>query len=288
MSSLSTSSEILVSICCTAYNVERYIKEAIDSFLMQTTTFRFEIIIGEDLSTDNTRNIVREYSLKYPDLIQMVISDNNVGVIKNYNRIIDKARGRYIAICDGDDYFNDPKKLQKQVEFLENNAGYVICCHYSYLVNEDSRIIYASENLKPLSYTFSDISIGKKAETRNSTMMIRNDLSFKKFTKAEWLLSCHSQDTFMKLFITFLTGEKIYVMPELLGSYRKHSASISKKSATILAPRFRNDFNLMINHFTFTAGQKRLLFKRYLKRFFFYDLKKLRFIPIISTVKSLI
>ena len=88
MPSLSMSSEILVSICCTAYNVERYINEAIDSFLNQKTSFRYEIIIGEDLSNDKTRDIIRDYIARYPELIQMVTSETNVGVLRNYNRII--------------------------------------------------------------------------------------------------------------------------------------------------------------------------------------------------------
>ena len=288
MPSLSMSSEILVSICCTAYNVERYINEAIDSFLNQKTSFRYEIIIGEDLSNDKTRDIIRDYIARYPELIQMVTSETNVGVLRNYNRIIDKAQGKYIAICDGDDYFNDPGKLQKQVDFLEGNPEYVICCHYSYLVDENSQIIYAAENLKPLTYTFSDISVGKKTETRNSTMMIRNDPSFRDFTHARWVLDCHSQDTFMKLFMTFSTGKKLYVLPELMGSYRKHAASISKKSVTILAPKYRNDFHLMVSNFAFSGDEKRLLLKRYFKRFFFYDFKKLRFMPSISTMKNLL
>jgi len=114
----------LVSITCATYNHEAYIKEALEGFVMQKTSFPFEIIVHDDASTDNTASIIREYEARYPDLFVTIYEAENQ-YSKGYgdlSRIIYSAvRGKYIAVCEGDDYWTDPYKLQKQVEFLEYN-----------------------------------------------------------------------------------------------------------------------------------------------------------------------
>lgn len=119
----------LVSICCITYNHEAFISGAIDGFLKQETNFDYEIIIGEDCSTDNTRKIIDKYANKYPGLIQVITSDSNVGPVLNEYRTLLAAKGKYIAFCEGDDYWTDSLKLQKQVDFLEANTGYSVCFH---------------------------------------------------------------------------------------------------------------------------------------------------------------
>ena len=119
----------LVTVCCTTYNHERYVSEAIESFLMQETDFPFEIIVHDDASTDGTAKIIREYEEKYPRLIRTIIQSENqyskAGLI-NPRFVFPRARGKYLALCEGDDYWTDPLKLQKQVTFLEENPDYVI------------------------------------------------------------------------------------------------------------------------------------------------------------------
>jgi glycosyltransferase involved in cell wall biosynthesis len=120
----------LVSIICTTFNQENFIKQALDSFLMQQTKFPFEIIVHDDASTDNTQSFVREYQLKYPELFNNIYQTENQFSKKELNIWIDitfpRARGKYIALCEGDDYWTDPHKLQKQVDFLEMNGKYCI------------------------------------------------------------------------------------------------------------------------------------------------------------------
>ncbi len=119
----------LVSICCISYNHEKYIKDAIEGFLLQKTTFPIEIIIHDDASNDNTVNIIREYEKKYPDLFEAIYQVENQyskGIKPLPNFVFPKARGKYIALCEGDDYWIDPYKLQKQVDFLESNPEYVL------------------------------------------------------------------------------------------------------------------------------------------------------------------
>ncbi len=117
----------LVSICCTSFNHESYIREALEGFLMQKTTFPVEIIIHDDASTDHTAEVIMEYVKAYPDLIVPILQTRNQysqGVKIWPNFVFPVAKGKYIALCDGDDYWTDQYKLQKQVDFLESNPEY--------------------------------------------------------------------------------------------------------------------------------------------------------------------
>lgn len=121
--------EPLVSIVCITYNHEPYLRKALDSFLMQKTSFAYEIVLAEDCSTDGTRKICEEYAAKYPDIIHYVWSENNVGAVENEARAIRAAKGKYIALCEGDDYWTDSMKLQKQVDFMESHPEYSVTFH---------------------------------------------------------------------------------------------------------------------------------------------------------------
>lgn len=117
----------MVSIRTSTYNHGPYIRQCIEGVLMQKTNFSFEFIIGEDYSTDETRDIVFEYAKKYPDVIRVITADYNVGTKANGRRCIRACRGKYMAICEGDDYWIDPLKLQKQVDLMESNPQYGMC-----------------------------------------------------------------------------------------------------------------------------------------------------------------
>lgn len=134
----------LVSICCITYNHENYIRDALEGFLMQKTDFRFEILINDDASTDGTSDIIRTYQDKYPDLIQAVFqTENQFSKGLKPSSILSMARGKYIALCEGDDYWTDPLKLQKQVDFLNLHPECSICCH---------RVLRKNENMQEKDY----------------------------------------------------------------------------------------------------------------------------------------
>ena len=116
----------LVSVCTITYNHENYINEAIDSFLMQETDFPFEVLISDDCSPDGTADVIRQYMEKFPNIINANLRDKNVGAAINGTENLQRAKGEYIALCEGDDYWTDPLKLQKQVSFLEGHEEYVI------------------------------------------------------------------------------------------------------------------------------------------------------------------
>lgn len=127
----STNSPPLVSIVCHTYNHEKYIQEAIDSFLMQETSFPFEIIIHDDASTDNTTTIIEDYAERFPLIIKLIIQKDNQFSkgLKPALFSFKHAKAKYIALCEGDDYWTDSHKLHKQVSFLETNSEYVITYH---------------------------------------------------------------------------------------------------------------------------------------------------------------
>jgi glycosyltransferase involved in cell wall biosynthesis len=117
--------EPLVSVWMVTYNHEKYIAQALDSVLMQKTKFSFEIVIGEDFSTDNNRAILEDYVRKYPEIIFPIYQETNKGSLRNaYEFTLPKCRGKFVACLEGDDYWIDPFKLQKQVDFMNKNTEY--------------------------------------------------------------------------------------------------------------------------------------------------------------------
>ncbi len=118
--------ETIVSVCCMSYNHAAYIRQCLDGFLMQKCDFTMEIIVHDDASTDNTQEIIREYERHYPNMFRNILQKENQRS-KEFGRVtrflLGAARGKYIALCEGDDYWTDPEKLQKQVDFLETNEA---------------------------------------------------------------------------------------------------------------------------------------------------------------------
>ncbi len=117
----------MVSVCVTTYNHAAWVAQALDSILAQRTSFEVEIVVGDDCSTDSTAEIVRHYAEQYPDRVRLLTAERNMGMRANYRRTIEAARGEYIAICDGDDFWTDEEKLQRQVEALERDAEVGLC-----------------------------------------------------------------------------------------------------------------------------------------------------------------
>lgn len=116
----------LVSVQMITYNHEPFLAQAIEGVISQKTNFPFELVIGEDCSTDQTRQVALDYQARYPHLIRVLYSAHNVGMFPNVRRVHTACRGKYLAYCEGDDYWNDPHKLQEQVEFLETHPDYAL------------------------------------------------------------------------------------------------------------------------------------------------------------------
>lgn len=117
--------DVKLTVCLITYNQEQYVVEAIESALMQKTNFPFEIVICDDGSTDKTGAIIKEYAAKYPNLIKPFVYENNIGMMRNWVRALLLCKQQYIAFLEGDDFWNDPNKLQKQVDILDKHPEYV-------------------------------------------------------------------------------------------------------------------------------------------------------------------
>ena len=132
------SDEIMVSISCTVYNHEKYLRQCLDGFIMQKTNFKFEVLVHDDASTDGSADIIREYEKKYPDIIKPIYQKENQyskGVKISWTFQYPRAKGKYIALCEGDDFWIDPNKLQIQFDWMENHPEYTMCVHESYKNN---------------------------------------------------------------------------------------------------------------------------------------------------------
>lgn len=151
----------LVSIKCITYNHELYICDALESFLMQETTFPFEVIVHDDASTDNTANIIREYEKKYSNIIKPIYETENQyskhdGSLSK--KINSKIKGKYIAFCEGDDYWTNCNKLEKQVSFLDNNKDYIGVGHMARSIDRNGNNVKTFIDSKPGEYTIKDNS----------------------------------------------------------------------------------------------------------------------------------
>lgn len=155
----STLADIKVSVAMITYNHERFIAQAIESVLMQETDFGVELVIGEDCSTDGTRSIVRDYGERYPERIRPLLPEQNLGMMRNFVSVMKACSGQYVALLEGDDYWTDPAKLQKQVDFLDGHPDCAISFHNVTVVHEDvSRppLLYCPPDQKVIS-TLEDV-----------------------------------------------------------------------------------------------------------------------------------
>lgn len=281
--------ECMVSICCTTYNHEKFIAQTVESFLMQKTDFKFEIIISDDCSTDQTLQVLKTFQQAYPEKLTVLSAPKNIGAHRNMIKTANACKGKYVALCDGDDYWTDSHKLQKQVDFLEQNPEYIICCHYTRVIDVNNNTLHVSPNPVPLVYTYHDLLVGKQAETKTATVVYQNIPAVNQIFEKPWYVKSHAGDKFLKLFATFNTGRKIYVMPEVMSCYRNHAGGVwSMIRNDARMEKMISDFNLIITNFSYQAVHKKKLLLLYLKKYFLFEIRKLRILKAYSTIKRLL
>ncbi|HLX71443.1 MAG TPA: glycosyltransferase, partial [Verrucomicrobiae bacterium] len=131
-----------LSVAIVTYNHENFIAKALDSVLMQRVSFDYEILVGDDFSTDRTREILRDYERRWAGKVKPVFRDGNIGTMRNVKDIFEKCRGQYMALLAGDDYWTDPDKLQVQVDYLDRHPDCAFCHHeVDYISSADGRKI---------------------------------------------------------------------------------------------------------------------------------------------------
>lgn len=230
--------EPLVTIRTSTYNHGPYIRQCIEGVLMQKTNFPFEFIIGEDYSTDETRDIVFEYAKKYPDIIRVITADYNVGSKANGRRCIRACRGKYMALCEGDDYWIDPLKLQKQVDLLENDISIG-------MVNTDVDVLYQESNYYLRNYNKSkrlsnnkyvsgnvpiEVLLNSQYLIKTPTVLIRKKL-FDNYLKSEecTYIREHFPMGDTPIWVFFAKESKIFYLDEVTTVYRRNKGSASNQ-----------------------------------------------------------
>lgn len=225
----------LVSIRCTAYNHEKYIAQCLDGFLMQETTFPFEIVIHDDASTDRTANIIREYGKRFPTIICPIYETENQYSKKDgsLRRIMTAhCRGKYLAMCEGDDYWISPLKLQKQVSFLESHSAYSMVFHAAdyilgnKIVNNDQRSPIECD------YTTDDIIHGGGDFCATASLCMRTEM----FT-SRYEFQNHADVGDFPLQIAMSLKGKVHYDPDTMAVYRLSEGNDDSWTSRVLHAR---------------------------------------------------
>lgn len=226
---------IKVSIICTAFNHERLIHSALDGFVMQQTDFKFEVLVHDDASTDGTAAVIREYAQRYPEIIVPIYQTENQhskGVRITNDILLPKAKGQYLAFCEGDDFWTDPHKLQKQIDFLDAHPEYTACVHNSvvhdctgkdpdclHVIVHDEHDITLNEALKGMAYAYQTSALVMRKEYAYPLPHyydVASSFGFGDWPRAIWLTQ----------------NGPIHFFPEAMSTYRLMSNPSSWSAST--------------------------------------------------------
>lgn len=231
---------LMVTIQCLAYNQEPYIRQCLDGFVMQKTDFRFEAIVHDDASTDDTAKIIREYAEKYPDIIKPIIETENQYSKRDgsLRRIMDEhTHGKYVAVCEGDDYWIDERKLQMQYDFLNTHPDYTMvfnainCLYPDGTIKEEHR--YSNDNLE---CDIRDcIKAGGGYAKVAAMMYVRGMEDYSEWASKSTVGDLPSQ-------LTLFTKGKVMYIDKIVSCYRINSiGSWSKSNTTKFKARYAHN-----------------------------------------------
>ncbi|MEG1645564.1 MAG: glycosyltransferase [Alistipes sp.] len=216
-----------VTICMITYNHAAYIGQAIEGILHQQSAFPFEILIGEDCSTDQTRSICQHYQALHPDKIRLLLPEKNLGMITNFYTTLQAATGEYIAFCEGDDYWIDPLKLQKQVDFLDAHPDFgCVYTDFDMRYQQSGKVQHSLFHTRPQRYPLhTDLAsfICHPLYLAPCTWLLRRDLLNKPLPS--------TVDGSFVLFAHLFSQSKIHFLPDTTAVYRRLPESASHTTA---------------------------------------------------------
>lgn len=235
--------ELMVTIRCLAYNHEPYIRQCLEGFVMQKTNFRFEAIVHDDASTDRTAVIIKEYAEKYPDIIKPIFETENQYSKRDGSiiRIMDEhTHGRYVALCEGDDCWIDPLKLQKQVDFLENHMDFSMCFHKAYVQNNSKNSLLNIDiynHLEEREYTGSEIL--KKWSIPTASVLARKGV----------LRPLDGRFIYgdIVFFLSCAEVGRIFCLKDPMSVYRRNDKGVTRKK--IHYKKYLNHYDAILEHF---------------------------------------
>lgn len=264
-------SKPLVSVCIVTFQHVNYIRDCLDGVLMQKTNFDFEILLGEDSSTDGTKEICEEYAHKYPEKIKLFLHKRESNIIINGNPTgrfnfinnLQNAQGKYIALCEGDDYWADPFKIQKQVDFLEINPDYHLCC-----TDYDERnnlYIISNSKLKnqfglnqDQDITFKDY-FNNRLIMRTLTVVFKSEILnsfFNEIPSDIWLYGTVGD---IPIWFYILLNHKVRFLATNSSVYRINTGTVSRPTKIQNKYHFRKGVVLIRNYFAQLYGDKKLI-----------------------------
>lgn len=212
---------LILSICVRTHNQERFIREALDSVLRQHTSFPFEIIISDDASSDGTVAILQEYQKQYPDKICLLLSESNIGGPENLKRVIEASNAKYITCLDGDDFYTDDYKLQKQIDVLEAHPEYAACFHNTWYADSEGRLCGLFN--RPDFHAIHDAREFIRERwfvPIHSAVLRREYIEF-----PDWYNTVMNDDYVVHLSVA--KHGPYYYMPDVMVAYRRHTQNIS-------------------------------------------------------------
>ena len=207
----------LVTVCLITYNHAPFVAQAIDGILRQRVGFPWELVIADDCSTDGTREILLEYQRTHPELIRLILQPTNVGAARNWHELLGAPRGRYIAYCEGDDYWTDEFKLQKQIDFLEQHSDYVLCFSKGIIENQ----LLKTRTLAPLrSGDISIIDLVHNNDQLSATSVYRALPAVAR--PPLWILEFPFGDLILYLWLLHTTKLRAHCIDDVTVVYRIH------------------------------------------------------------------
>lgn len=243
------SNNVLVSVCCITFNHEKFIAQTLDGFLAQKTNFEVEFLINDDCSQDKTTTFLKEYEQRYPGVFNITYQTENQfskGLKPFTHLLFPKVRGKYIALCEGDDYWTDPLKLQKQVGFLTENKDHSMCFHRCKIVDENNVELESDFFIHLKEKDFSGEEILEKWSIPTASVMFRSvyrDQITKRATNSGYYFG----DT--PMFLTLLEYGKAHCLGDCMSVYRVHKDGISKDTSPMKVIRWYNDLKILKTDF---------------------------------------
>ena len=246
-----------ISACIITYNQEAYIRDCLEGAINQVTNYGYEIVIGEDFSTDSTLQICKEYAQRYPNLIRLIPRNTNLGMAGNWMETIQSCKGDYVAICEGDDYWTDTNKLQKQVGFLEANPNYSLCFHRAKVITISGEIVDDYLTSIPENHETIEDLAEKGNYIHTPTVVFRNCIAVFPFEFQKSPILDH--------FLYIMLGEhgKIKYIDEAMANYRHGTGTFSSQSHIKIRINTVQFFSCLLSYLT-DENLKRIILDRQL------------------------
>lgn len=215
--------DAMIDIMVLTYNHEKYIRQALDSIFMQQSEYSYRVIIGEDCSIDHTREIVLDYYKKFPDKIEIILWKKNVGALINDMEVMKSTRAKYVASLEGDDYWTDPYKIQKQIVFLENHPEYIGTAHNVRCVDEDGCLLHRDFDYYPIRESFiygKEQAESLKMVSQTASLVYRN--VYKMWGQSEWMFykNCGINGDLVGQVFLGMQGQ-IYFFRDIMADHRR-------------------------------------------------------------------